>query len=647
MKLVSISIQNFMAISTANVKLADRGLILIQGVNQDESSADSNGAGKSSVADSLAFVLFGTTARGEEGDRVVNRLVGKDCHVKLQVEDGDDFYCIQRFRKHKTHKNALMVEHAKRDEGKWTDLTKGTEKLTQELVNQIIGCSYEVFIGAIYCGQGEMPDLPGMTDKALKMLIEEASGATLLETAYVEANTRLRTKKSEADVVDGLLDRSRSELKVIQDKLVDFQAGKDTFELERIASIRDTHAQALVVKESLVAAKAAAAADDISLLRTGIDGFDRAIAAVEAERKRETELAANLETAKRRVLALELAAKTAETTLKRANDGLAATAHKVGCPCSTCARPFTAADIVPATKIAEEQVRVATVELDTAKSLCGPAQKLVLSVADALKKHRATMTDVSETNAQRGALQLQLTAAIARGAAVTAQAETLKRYVAQITAKKAEINPFIHRIETAKIALRAAEADIVAREADLATATAALKVAEAVAKVFSPAGVRAFLLDEVTPFLNDQTAKYLGGLSDGHITATWTTLIKTGKGELREKFSIEVTNSTGGETFRGISGGEKRKVRIACALALQDLVARRATKPIEIFIADEVDDALDAAGLERLADVLKEKASERGSVFVISHSDIKDWFANVITVTKKDGVSTIDDGVMA
>jgi DNA repair exonuclease SbcCD ATPase subunit len=114
--------------------------------------------------------------------------------------------------------------------------------------------------------------------------------------------------------------------------------------------------------------------------------------------------------------------------------------------------------------------------------------------------------------------------------------------------------------------------------------------------VFSPTGVRAYLLDEVTPFLNEQTAKYLGTLSDGNLTATWTTLVKTAKGDLREKFSIEVTNVTGGETFKGISGGEKRKVRIACALALQDLVARRASKPIELFIGDEIDDALDSRG---------------------------------------------------
>jgi DNA repair exonuclease SbcCD ATPase subunit len=120
-------------------------------------------------------------------------------------------------------------------------------------------------------------------------------------------------------------------------------------------------------------------------------------------------------------------------------------------------------------------------------------------------------------------------------------------------------------------------------------------------------------------------------------------LIKSAKGELREKFSIEVDHAEGGSSFKLISGGEQRKVQIATALALQDLVARRATKPIDLFIGDEIDNALDDAGLERLVTVLDEKAKERGTVMIISHSDIRDWIARVIMVSKKDKTSTITE----
>ena len=117
--------------------------------------------------------------------------------------------------------------------------------------------------------------------------------------------------------------------------------------------------------------------------------------------------------------------------------------------------------------------------------------------------------------------------------------------------------------------------------------------------------------------------------------------MRNSKGELREKFSIEVTNDKGAKTFRGLSGGEKRKVRLATALALQDLVATRAVKPIDLFIGDEIDDALDPAGLERLTTILEEKAKDRGTVMVISHNDLQDSISNIIQVEKKPGGGTI------
>jgi DNA repair exonuclease SbcCD ATPase subunit len=156
-------------------------------------------------------------------------------------------------------------------------------------------------------------------------------------------------------------------------------------------------------------------------------------------------------------------------------------------------------------------------------------------------------------------------------------------------------------------------------------------------------GFRGEVLDQVTPYLNNRTQHYLEGLSDGNIEATWTTIDEDTNGDYRENFQIQVRHKSGVDNFAGLSGGEKRKVRLACALALQDLVATRAVKPIKLFIADEVDDALDAAGLELLMGILEAKAREVGSVFIISHNDLADWVRNKITVTKEHGVSTFSD----
>ena len=72
MKILDVNITNFLAITSAHIKLSDRGLVLIQGENLQDSSAQSNGSGKSSIADALCWALYGVTARGVTGNDVIN-----------------------------------------------------------------------------------------------------------------------------------------------------------------------------------------------------------------------------------------------------------------------------------------------------------------------------------------------------------------------------------------------------------------------------------------------------------------------------------------------------------------------------------------------------------------------------------------------
>jgi DNA repair exonuclease SbcCD ATPase subunit len=284
--------------------------------------------------------------------------------------------------------------------------------------------------------------------------------------------------------------------------------------------------------------------------------------------------------------------------------------------------------------VLEEDYKLAMTETVIAQSTWEGHEK-------ARDEYKASMTDLTATIEQREKVIRLRNIIIERENAIAdAQAEQ-RRLVAQVKAKRDEPNPFTAMIDGADDTITDKTDFVQVCKDMLAAVVQDLKVHTAAAQVFGPAGVRAFLLDEVTPFLNEQTAKYLGTLSDGNLTATWTTLVKTAKGELREKFAVELESVSAGGTFKSISGGEKRKVRIACAFALSDLVARRASKPIELFIGDEIDDALDSAGLERLTTILEEKGKERGTVLVISHRDLKSWIKQSITIKKSGGVATL------
>ncbi|OWZ90454.1 hypothetical protein B9J07_28120 [Sinorhizobium sp. LM21] len=632
MKFPELEINQFMAITHAKVSLADRGLVLIQGQNHADTSADSNGVGKSSIAEALEWCWFGETARGISGDAVINRDAKKDTFVKSTVIDGHMTYTATRHRKHKTGKNTFTLKQF--DGMKETDLTKGKDALTQLEANKIIGCSLDVFAASIYAGQEKMPDLPAMTDKNLKVIIEEASGASVLEGAYKAASKTMNDSEKVLVTKRAAAQLARNELDFIKNQLVSTTAALAQWETDR------------GVREATLKASIAPLVPVIRQLKEDVDKVDKAkidaaiadcdskIALVGDENAGLAALDKALSDAKVYLGAYSNEVAMHHGALTRARLALASVKHQVGCPCTSCGRPLTDKELAAAT--ADKQSYVDAYE----KAVTEAEEKYLAqdtSVNDAQRARddfAASMTDITAVVAQRSVFERELASyndLLRSQQSYVNQAKNLRDQLVAVQAETNPHKPSIERLtkqaEVAEKKLTEAEAAVIEQEEDVA-------LNAEVVKIYGPAGVRATILDDVTPFLNSQSAKYLTILSDGNIEATWTTLTPDAKGVLKEKFSIDVTNATGGDNYKALSGGEKRKVRIATALALQDLVATRATKPIDLWIGDEIDDALDSSGLERLMQILEEKARERGSVFVISHNELRDHIKQVLLVEK-------------
>lgn len=645
MKICNLKVENFLAITKADLSLADRGLVLIEGINSADTSAKSNGAGKSSIADALCWCLFGTTARGESGDDVVNHTVGKNCIVATEIIDGAMVYQITRHRKHKTGKNTLTVSSY--NGMTTTNLTKGTDKLTQEVVDKIVGTSHEVFTGAIYAGQERMPDLPAMTDKNLKILIEEAAGIAALEAAYREARDDLGKAEGLSKDASQALNLAHMNFVSINTHLTNLENSNTTWHVSHDQLIKDTKERLTTVDLPAVKAlRAELDALEAEKIEDQIAVVDAKIAAVGSEQDELRRLEAEVSAAGARVARAAAQHGMVYNAHQKAEKDRHAVDHKIGCPCDSCGRPLTPAELSAAQTAADTKLIAAATDLANAASDLMDAQEAQKTAQEARDAFQATMTSLSAETALRNALAGSLTKLMTLRVSVDTEMKRLKVETQRLKDMQAETSPFDAQIAKTKGELEGAQKAIETAEAKVRSAEVELTLCREVVKVFGPAGARARILDDVTPYLNDQTSKYLSILSDGNLVATWSTLTKDSKGNLKEKFSIDVTNATGGGKFGLISGGEKRKVRIATALALQDLVATRATKPIDIFIGDEIDDALDSAGLERLMVILEEKAKERGTVFVISHNDLKDFVSNVLTIEKtKTGETKITESV--
>jgi DNA repair exonuclease SbcCD ATPase subunit len=637
MKFNQLSVQNFLALESAVIQLKDKGLHLIQGKNNDDSSASSNGAGKSSLVDALCWCLFGQTARGVKGDTVVNRAAKKDCRVQVTFEVGHTIYSAIRHRKHGTFKNGLIVEvQGATPSDPPVDLSRGTDAETQKVLESILGCSYEVFMAAVYSGQEVMPDLPRMKDRELKTLIEEAAGLQRIERAYEESRAKAVSVSSEVTKLTASLESANAEKSRADVALVAATEQFDAWELargDRVAQAQrlwDGEKNALEATVDLAKSKVAAA----TIAATTIKEIDEKLS---GHKTIETNAVAAEREAQAAELALNPAGlRTAKAAVERIEGLIANAESEISKPCSECGTVLKTMPVEEYIAHREKHLIAAKRALEDATVKEEAQKTVVLAKKEIASQLRKLVPDVSALIAERAVKNAEVVAF----KKIHSDIETLKRntaaYFDQASARSTEANPHASAKAGCETRVENASNNVASVLTSLKISQANLAVAAAVVKVFGPAGVRAQILDTVTPFLNDRTADYLSILSDGEITATWTTLTKSASGDLKEKFSIDVTHAKGGDSFAELSGGEKRKVRLATALALQDLVASRATQPIDLFIGDEIDDALDPAGLERLMTILERKARERGTVLVISHSDLRDWIDNVTIVTKSE-----------
>lgn len=642
MKVVNLTIRNFMAVGEVeSLPLNDKGLILIQGENLDDTSQTSNGAGKSSIADALCWAFYGETARKESGDAIVNRTAKKGTEVVVTLlDDAGDTYRVSRYRKHKTYKNMLRVELAAGES--WNDLTKGTDKLTQELVNKVLGCTHEVFTSSIYAGQEAMPDLPGMTDKNLKVLVEEAAGIDQLQKAHDIARQKLTACKVEVTDLTTQINTLLNAKETFKANVEAAETERDGWETRRAAGVAALEARIAASNADFDATLGGRIESKIQDLKSQADAVRSKIAQVDVERVRERELATLADDASRQASQAEIQLAYATDAAKKLKHDLEHCEDKVGSACGSCGHVIEATDLSASKEAIKQAAREQIEKAKRLKTELESKRQAHSDAVAALSDYRSSMTDIS---AQAVALsELEDKTNKLRGAHKSweARAQELNDLSDKLAAGKAQANPHDDAIERAKKQVEAAEHKLTSISDLRDEAQARMAVAEEAVRVFGPAGVRAHILDNVTPYLNLRTSHYLSTLTDGNVTAVWSTISTTAKGELREKFAIDVSSATGGESFKSLSGGEKRKVRLATAMALQDLVASRATKPIKLFMADEIDAALDAAGLERLMTILEEKSHDKGTVLVITHTDLRDWIRNSITITKKGGQSTLE-----
>jgi len=623
MQLTDLVIDNFMSVGHAEENLSNRGLVLIQGDNQSNDSMESNGSGKSTIySEAVTWVLFGETIRGLKGDEIVKRSVGKNTRVSQTIIEDEVTYEVIRHRKHKDFKNQVFLLR------NGEDITGKSDAETTNMVEGILDMDFVTFTNSVLFGQGISKMFASATDSEQKKILERMlqidifkqcadlskehmtvlsqekvrllSKLESLDNEYKQLNQTVEDlQKKEAELSTQIAENIEA-LKIQKDGYVKERIQyKDDEILSEIGSIKDliSKVESLMSKYDAYQTKVNETEGHISMVSSGINKDQRLLEQLAMERK-------DL-----------LSGKNVPTM------------------CKTCGQPLPKGDTTALEAKLNKDIKEAMEELVKSNDLLDGLEGTKEFLAEKLKEKEPLTARYLELRDDLATEQAKLKSNMAHRADLDRLVLSTDKQIAQ--QEKLLEETYTDLIQDCIDKIGMVEHDHAMFSGELETATAQYDKYKFWCDGFGNSGIKSLLLDSVTPFLNTRANEYLGRLSDSTITVQFNTQTPLKSGEMREKFSVEVTNDNGDDEYKGNSGGEKRRVDVAISLALQDLVSSRSNKKINLCLYDEAFDGLDGVGCEKIISLLKEKQSEKDTIFVITHNDsLRCHFDNVITVQK-------------
>lgn len=625
LKLKTLELHNYLSIDDAKLDLENRGVILIEGKNHSNNAYQSNGSGKSSLLSGVTYALYGKTVEGVSGDGVINRQAGTDCHVFLTMDRDGVLYRIERYRKGKNH-NANKVKLFANDK----EITTSKAALTNAKIEELLGIDFGTYVNTIAYGQGDEPVFSQATDKGKKEILENLANIGVYEKAQAVAKqklseeqlqlTTLKAKSASLENSITLINqyKQQAEQQIASQEAEKAQDKKDIANLKGL--IQDSTTKEVGYK--MTWEKAQQKRSEYQATNPIPQASDLS--------KQVSDLSSKQYTA-------QYNANDAQAKIKKALADLKNAAAATNCP--VCGAPLDANHRAQeVARLKDEIARLA----DTYKASKATTDSITPQLKDGQEKLNAVDSQARAIYSQLQSLQGSESAA---QRAYEQQANSTKLMQTRL---ESLVNKSYATIKTDyagdmdKIKTELSQIDDKIAEHD----TMSDNYQQLVDKVFSRKGVSSMALDLVVPFLNEHTNHYLAKLSGSILRVNMSTQTLNSDKSLSDKFDIQVQNGSGANSYQQCSTGEKKRIDIAIAFAIQDLQNSKSNMATNIAIYDECFDGLDAIGAETVIELLKEKSKSVGSIFVITHNDtLKPFFDSVITVEKgKEGISHVIGG---
>lgn len=579
------------------------GVHFVAGVNMVEPRLGSNGAGKSSIWDAWHWCLTGKTVDGLRGVDVRTWLTKNHARVEIALTINEFAATIAR----STEPNGLWFN------GKVCD---------QATIDQEVGLNVSNLAHTLIIGQGQ-PLFFDLPPQEKMTLLSETLDLDRWQERSKRAALAVQSIASEMSALEGQLSELERTIKSNADNIALLSDKSETWISER-AGRDETRAKALAGLRGVLAAATKLKGDhDLAL--------DSAETEARATRKQKTKAESALAEAASMVAAGSATIGIKLDELSRLDKD----ALEAGDKCPTCGQSLKGTSLATHNAEVGRRIRALEKELETERGM----HQTFIDARDKAKR------DLDKLARELEGFESKADDArdgYTRASQTVSDAEAqIKALEAQQDVDENEANPYTELLRAARKSRTKLNND---KETDeRALAGLSRKKERTAYWVQGFKNVRLYLLREVLDELQGVTQTLLPsiGLEDWLVEFEIEKELQSGKTKPGLIVSISNPRSNKSVRWEAWSGGQGQRLRLIGAIALSEVLLRRAGVSCDLMIFDEPTRHLSPEGVRETIDFLIDRGRD-AQIFYVDHQAVESsQFASTITVSLDDAGSHI------
>ncbi len=585
-----VSIINFLSVGEDPVTIEfTKGLHVITGANRDKPDRR-NAIGKSTVADSIYFAIFGDTLRELKKDLIPNNITGGRTHVELDFElkstKGVSNYKIVR------HLNPSKVFVFK--DG--VDKTRDSISNTNKYISQVTSATPSIFQNCVIMTVNNAIPFMAKNKIEKRKFIEDIFGMEVFGQMLSHLRSEYNDIKREHDTEFTRLEevsKSCNNYKDQRTKILDRRKEKHALYLER--------------KESNETELSNLKTQTVSVDRNNINNVKESI--------KEYEGKLNICDEKISDLIEDISTKKAEVTHTKTSYAKIGTSDE---KCPVCLRNIEDHDtehIEIERKALKEEIEAMVGDIKIVQEKLSKAKNIKLRVNQA----------ITSSNKDLSQIKLDLQAQ-----------ENINLRIDQLNKWQAELGEDIKSVNITEtdidVIIESTNKDLESLQVKVKELRERLATLDIVKYVVSEEGVKSYIVNKLLELLNNKLLQYLRRLDSNSICI------------FNEYFEEEILNEKNKVcSYFNFSGAERKSIDLACLFTFADIRRMQGGVKYNIAIYDELfDSSFDEKGIELITQILQDRVEELDECsIVISHrkESIKAVTGEVIWLEKENGIT--------